>query len=217
MGMSVSARLAAAITIAAALIFFQPELWISFVLATLGLLLLTLALVTVFRRQPDDSGDLSLFPSGSPAHVPARRNLRSIDWFTSLSRIGFLYSQMLILLVIPGILVFHYAWGYGRHYYGLYVLTNISLGMKAKTCGESWVVRVDAKQHWYLNSKRTSPEQLPRVLHQQLGKEVNCVVYVDVDPELPYYAAIQAIDIIDGTQAKAVVLLTPHTKASSTR
>ena len=84
--------------------------------------------------------------------------------------------------------------------------------MKSRSYGEAWVVRVDKKESWYLNTTKTSSQELPGLLHQQLGGETQCAVYLDVDPSLNYGIAIRAVDAIQTTQAKAVVLLTPQTK-----
>jgi hypothetical protein len=44
---------------------------------------------------------------------------------------------------------------------------------------------------------------------------MNCAVYLDVDPSLPYAVTIEAISTIQKTRAKVVVLLTPKTKKVS--
>jgi hypothetical protein len=43
-------------------------------------------------------------------------------WVSFFLQIALLYSQILVLMLIPGILVFHYAWNDHRSY-GLFVLT----------------------------------------------------------------------------------------------
>jgi biopolymer transport protein ExbD len=89
--------------------------------------------------------------------------------------------------------------------------------MKRASCGTTWLVRIDEGENWYLNSTKTREEELPNLLRRQLGKSTNCVVYLDVDASLGYYVAVHAIDLIQTTQAKAVVLLTPQTKKSFDR
>jgi biopolymer transport protein ExbD len=80
--------------------------------------------------------------------------------------------------------------------------------MKGRTCGEAWMVRIDAKENWYLNSTTTSQPKLAEMLSQQLGDQPNCAVYLKVAPSLPYAVAIRAIDTIQKTRAKLVVLST---------
>ena len=82
-------------------------------------------------------------------------------------------------------------------------------------CGESWTVRIDSRENWYLNSTKTSQNELTGVLSQRLRDKMNCAVYLDVDPSLPYAVAIEAVATIQKTRAKAVVLLTPKTKRAS--
>jgi biopolymer transport protein ExbD len=111
--------------------------------------------------------------------------------------------------------MFHYAWGYGRPHYGLYVLTDLSPTMKKPSCGTNWVVRIDERENWYLNSAKTTAGELLAMLRHQLGQSTDCVVYLDVDPSLHYEVAIHAIDSIQTTESRAVVLLTPKTKSHS--
>jgi hypothetical protein len=72
------------------------------------------------------------------------------------SLIALLYSQILVLMVIPGVVVFHYAWRYDHHSQGLYVAVGLSPMLKNLMCGESWTVRIDSRENWYLNSTKTS-------------------------------------------------------------
>ncbi len=112
-----------------------------------------------------------------------------------------------------GFLVFGFAWGYYRHSMGLFVVSDgLSPIMKSRLCGEAWIVHVDKKQNWYLNSTKTSQQELAGLLRGQLGDQTNCAVYLDVDPSLTYQVAIHAIDEIQATQAKVVVLQMPTTK-----
>jgi len=136
-------------------------------------------------------------------------------WISFFSQIALLYAQILILMLIPGVLVFHYAWGYDHRSHGLFVAVGLSPMMKNLTCGEAWTVRVDARENWYLNSTKISQNELAGVLSQRLGDKTNCAVYLDVDPSLPYAVAIEAIGTIQKTRAQVVVLLTPKTKKVS--
>jgi hypothetical protein len=136
-------------------------------------------------------------------------------WIPFFSQIALLYSQILVLMVIPGGVVFHYAWRYDHRSQGLYVAVGLSPMLKNLMCGESWTVRIDSRENWYLNSTKTSQNELAGVLSQRLGDKMNCAVYLDVDPSLPYAVAIEAIATIQKTRANVVVLLTPKTKKVS--
>jgi hypothetical protein len=133
-------------------------------------------------------------------------------WISSFSLIALLYSYILVLLVIPGVVVFHYAWGYDHRSHGLYVAVGLSPMLKNLMCGESWTVRIDSRENWYLNSIKTSQNELAGVLSQRLGDKMNCAVYLDVDPSLPYAVAIEAISTIQKTRANVVVLSIPKTR-----
>jgi biopolymer transport protein ExbD len=88
--------------------------------------------------------------------------------------------------------------------------------MKNLSYGTNWVVRVDERENWYLNSTKTTAEELPAMLRHQLGQSTtDCAVYLDVAPSLNYGVAVHAIDSIQTTESRAVVLLTPQTKSYS--
>ena len=70
---------------------------------------------------------------------------------------------------------------------------------------------MDGKQRWRLKGKKISPSEVSSVLSDLGGGGSNCVVFLDVDKDLPYSVAIQAIDSVEGTGFK-VVLLTPGTE-----
>ena len=127
------------------------------------------------------------------------------------SRIALLYSQILLLVVIPGVLVFHYAWAHDRSY-GLFVLTYFpeSSFFRHVPCAQAWVVRVESNEEWYLNSKKIEPNDLPEALRAQIGGRTSCIVFFDAKPDVPYADAIHAIDLIEQSPGR-VVLLTPET------
>jgi biopolymer transport protein ExbD len=127
--------------------------------------------------------------------------------------VGLLYAQVLLLLVLPGVMVFSYSWGYDHRSVGLVVhlLRGDLPRTQSSPCIEAWVVRVDSEEKWYLNSKKVSPTELPTLLSERLGLHTNCIVYLDVDSGVPYTVAIHAIELVQETQA-SVVLLTPETK-----
>ncbi len=132
-------------------------------------------------------------------------------------QIALLYSQVLLLMLIPGILVFHYAWNDGRSY-GLFVLAYFpeSSFFRRNPCGQAWVVRVQSNGEWYLNSKRIEPDRLPEALRTQIGPRTSCIVFFDAESDVPYAQAIHVIDLIEQSAGR-VVLLTPETKRSHIR
>jgi general stress protein CsbA len=217
---AVTARVGIGAILAAVALFcstyqrYENAFWIAFVLALMGFGLLILSFIDSIRG-PEDNDNISLFENGSERALPKRRNTSPVFWPTFLSTIGLLYSQILLLLVIPGVLIFDYAWGHGLPHYGVYVLSDLSPTMKKLSCGTNWVVRIDERENWYLNSTKTTARELPWLLGQQLGQSTNCAVYLDVDPSLMYAVAVQAIDLIQATQSKAVVLVTPEMKKLS--
>lgn len=131
----------------------------------------------------------------------------------SFSQIGLLYSQILLVLAFGGLLVSHYSWGHERPPHGLYVLTYFpeSRFFKRVPCAQAWVVRVESSNVWYLNSAMIVPNDLPSTLRSQIGSRTGCIVYFDAEPDVDYADAIRAIDLIEQTSGK-VVLLTPQTK-----
>jgi|SRR5271165_5774656 len=134
-----------------------------------------------------------------------------------IPQIGLFLAQIFLLLGLPGFLIMSMVWGYGKRHYGLYVLTQLYPIMKSRSCGESWVVRIDEKENWFLNSIKTSPQELAPLLRQQLGNNTNCAVYLDVDPSVNYAIAVLAIASIEATPAKTVVLLPAKARIPSTR
>jgi len=133
-------------------------------------------------------------------------------WMSFFSQIALLYSQILLLTVIAGVLVFHYGYGRDDRSYGLFVLTYFpeSWFFRHIPC-QAWVVRVESNEEWFLNSKRIEPDDLPETLQAQIGGRKSCIVFFDAKSDVPYAEAIQAIDLIEQTLGR-VVLLTPETK-----
>ena len=97
-----------------------------------------------------------------------------LPWISFLSQTALLYSQLLLLTVILGVLTFHYAWGQHHRSYGLFVLTYFpeSSFFRHMPC-QGWVVRVESNEKWYLNSKRIEPDDLLEALRVQLGRRTN--------------------------------------------
>lgn len=96
---------------------------------------------------------------------------------------------------------------------GLLVLTYLpeSQFFKNVPCTQAWVVRVESSDKWYLNSARIAPDDLPDTLRAQIGTRTSCIVFFDAEPDVPYANAIRAIDLIE-LSPRRVVLLTPQTK-----
>ncbi|SRR6266571_1546625 len=127
--------------------------------------------------------------------------------------VGLHYAQVLLPLIAPAFLVFIYAWGYDQRTVGLFLhlLRADSSWGRNSSCVEAWVVRIDSQENWHLNLNKLAPTELPTLVRQQLGLCTDCVVFLDVAPEVPYAVAIHAIELGQETQAN-VVLLTPETK-----
>jgi hypothetical protein len=133
-------------------------------------------------------------------------------WISLSPRIGLLYSQILLLLGIMGTLVFHFAWqGSNERRQGLFVLTYFpeSWQFRRIECQE-WAVQVQSGGVLYLNSVRIEPNDLPNVLRAQIGTRKDCIVFFDAEPDVVFADAIRAIDLIEETPGR-VVLLTPRT------
>jgi hypothetical protein len=110
-------------------------------------------------------------------------------------------------MLIPGILVFHYAWNHHRSY-GLFVLTYFpeSSFFRHVPCAQEWVVRVESNGEWYLNSKRIEPGRLPEALRAQIGARTNCIVFFDAKSDVPFAQAIHVIDLIEQSSGRVVLL-----------
>lgn len=149
-------------------------------------------------------------------HPLRRRSIPKMS-LPALPFVGLLYSQICLVIVTILIVFFGSTWSYYHFSVGLFVVSDdLSPIMKSRLCGEAWIVHVNKKEDWYLNSTKSSQQELAGLLRQQLGGQTNCAVYLDVDASLTYQVAIHAIDEIQTTQAKVVVLLMPKTKRLST-
>jgi hypothetical protein len=193
--------------------YYRTAFWISFVSGSIGFGILIVGIQERLRRHSIEDSSLSFFePSLTDRHSAHQRE-RAAPWISFFSQVGLLYSQILLLLVICGLLVFHYAWGYDHRSRGLFVLTYFpeSSFFKHTSCAQAWVVRVESSKVWYLNSARIEPGDLPDALRTQIGTRTNCIVFFDAEPDVPYAEAIRAIDLIEQSPGR-VVLLTPQTK-----
>ncbi len=187
--------------------------WISFLSGVLGAILLIIAIKEDLRRRSEEKCNLSIFETPNGGQFPKRRKLELVAAFPFFSQIGLLYSQILLLIVIPAVLVFGYAWGSDHHSFGLFVWTYLpgSSIPRHNPCTQEWVVRVESGEAWYLNSERISPDNLSDRLRQQIGERTGCIVFFDAEPNVPFAHAIHAIDQIEQSPGR-VVLLTPKTK-----
>lgn len=192
---------------------YDSAVWISLISGSLGLTLLIISIRERFRRPSTDSCSLNfLEPPRSLHNYPARHSVKAALWMPLFSRIGLLYSQILLLLIISAILVFHFAWGYDHRSHGLSIITYSPESSKLMGCVQGWV-RVKSSNEWYLNFKRIEPDNLRDALRAQIGAGPSCIVFFDAEPDVPYFEAIHAIDLIKETPRR-VVLLTPETRRS---
>jgi hypothetical protein len=136
---------------------------------------------------------------------------RRVSWSRFFPSYGPLYSIILFLLVPASALVYGCAWTHSVHL-GFFVqlLTVDCLRRQIEPYSEAVFLTVEPKERWTLNGKGVSPCEIPVVL-SDLRFRGNCVVFLDVDKDLPYSVAIHAIDSAQGTGFK-VTLLTPGTK-----
>lgn len=134
------------------------------------------------------------------------------SWSRVFVSYGLLYSLILLLLVPAGTLVYGYAWASSiRFVFFVQLLTVDSLKRQNEPYSETIFLSVDGKERWTLQVNRVSPTEIPTMLTDLRGGRRNCVVFLDVDKDLPYSVAVQAIDSVQGT-GFTVILLTPGTK-----
>jgi biopolymer transport protein ExbD len=74
------------------------------------------------------------------------------------------------------------------------------------------LIFLDAKGRVFLNHQATTWDDLPAGLDRTLAQLPVRVVYFDASPNIPFYDAAHAIDIIEGRSAHAI-LLTPNSKS----
>lgn len=136
------------------------------------------------------------------------------SWRRVFPSFGLVYSHILLLLIPAGVLVYAHAWGLDRVSFGFFVqlLTVDSLRNQNEPYSEVIFLSVDAKEQWMLNGVRTPVDEMSAKLTGMKGDCKNCVVFLDVNKDLPYSVAVQAVDSVQRTGFK-VVLLTPGTKA----
>jgi hypothetical protein len=193
--------------------YYDYASWISFVLGSIGLAVLIVGISKRFRRRSTENSSLDFFESRSIDSYRARQRVKPAPWTPFFSQVSLLYSQILLLTVICGFVVFHFAWGYDHRSQGLFVLTYSpeSPLFTRMPCSQTWAVRVESNEVWYLNSKRIEPDNLADALRAQMGARHDCIVFLDAESDVDYAVAIHAIDLIEQS-AGSVVLLTPETK-----
>jgi hypothetical protein len=189
--------------------------WISLVVGSLGLGILIVGVREALRRPLAADSDLILCEqetTRTTQRYSRRERVKAAPWIPFFSQIGLLYSQILFLVCLCAIPIFHYAWGGGMSY-GFFVLTPFpeSSLFRHPPCAQAWVVRVESNGGWYLNAKRIRPDQLSTTLGTEIGARTSCVVSFDADPEVPFSVAIHVIELIEQSSGR-VVLLTPQTK-----
>lgn len=140
-----------------------------------------------------------------------KRSGRRVSWSQFFPSYGLLYSLILLLLAPASALVYGYAWNHSvRFGFFVQLLTVDFLRKQIEPYSETVFLTVDENERWTLNGKGVSPSAIPVVL-SDLRCRRNCVVFLDVDKDLPYSVAVHAIDSTQGTGFK-VILLTPGTK-----
>jgi biopolymer transport protein ExbD len=75
------------------------------------------------------------------------------------------------------------------------------------------LVRVDAKGHYYLDSRQVELTDLPEALEQAFRTRPDRYVYLDGDPNIPFVDAARAMAAIRKAHGD-VILLTPGTKSA---
>ena len=158
--------------------YYQNAFLIWFLSGSIGLGVLIVGIRESLRGGRAEGLDF-FEPPCSLHGYPALHRVKVAPWIPFFSQIGLLYSQILLLLVISGILVFHYAWGYDHRSYGLFVLTYFpeSSLFKHVPCEQAWVVRVESSNEWYLNSARIEQGNLSDALRAQIGARASCTVF----------------------------------------
>lgn len=192
---------------------YENACWISFVASSIGIALVIIGVSASIRTPAAEESTLSFYEPRSREDRIARIKPERLSRYPILCHIGLLYPQFLCLIFLPmGAVI----WSYGRHYVGLPVTTYVSRpygasNRKISTCARAWAVRVQSSDVWYLNSELINPHDLSGRLRQQFGERTGCTVFFDADLDLPFDVAARAIDAIEQTPAR-VVLLTPATK-----
>jgi hypothetical protein len=192
--------------------YYDDAFWMSFVLGSIGLAALIVGISERFRRRSTENSSLDFFESRSIDSYRARQRVNPTPRTPVFPQISLLYSQILLLSGIGAVLVL-VAWGYARRSQGLLVLTYFPKSplFTHMPCAQAPVVRVESDEVWYLNSKRIEPDDLVDALRAQMGASRNCIVFFDAEPDVDYAVAIHAMDLIEQSAAR-VVLLTPETK-----
>jgi hypothetical protein len=68
------------------------------------------------------------------------------------------------------------------------------------------VLRIDAKNRWFLDGEPVTPEELPGVLKKALSRRPDWSVYLEADPGLEFGVPAQAMDVLQRMQVKVVVV-----------
>jgi biopolymer transport protein ExbD len=146
------------------------------------------------RRFPARSG----WAMNPVKNLPTIALVCSLTWFVWLVPMWILYARGQTL-------------GGGR---GLFVsIPRKGIPVSANPAGlTAPLVRIDSARHVYLNYKQTTWEELPGGLERALRGLPTTAVYFDADSDILFMDAAQALDIIQGLGAKAI-LVTPGSKA----
>jgi hypothetical protein len=128
---------------------------------------------------------------------------------------GLLYAQLLLLLIFPGVQLYHYSYGLDHPPWGLYVVLDSKFleDRAGLTCPQASVDLV-GRDEWLLNSKPVKPNELPALVREGVNGNKHCFVFLRANPTLPYEIPIKAIELISEVPA-TVVLVTPKTEPLS--
>jgi biopolymer transport protein ExbD len=214
--------------------WYAIVVWFSLLVAGSGFVLFKLTMAARARENRP-----SIYPASSPGGIAPRgwsvlESLRSRRWsgfelgasesgsripvpslggdpVRNLPTVGLALPLFLFVILAPWMLIE----SSHRHPVGLMVRLLGPRTILTKEWGEGLVVRIDAGNRWYLNSREVAPSQLESALWSELGRQPPRIAYIDGDSNIGFGEVARAIDIIRGQDAK-VILLTPGSIRSLT-
>lgn len=150
--------------------------------------------------------------SGNAGHEGylSRRYLPRKLRFAALSPFRLAYTIVLSSLLLPSFLIFVYSWGWHRRSIGIQV-SVLRQGPNVDCSNTLMLVRIDGDSphpHLFLNSTPVAWGQLAHSLRDQLKRRPDRVVFVEAGENISWADVINAVDIIQGTNAKVVLLTT---------
>lgn len=187
--------------------------WFSLVPILGGLGLLGRVILVFFQDRLTKShqrlilGSSDLRQGRWPPRFPPQKPISALPTF------GFFCATILSLLVISFMMIY----AIHPHPKGIRVLIRSSYPEITSTGAveQPIVVRIedvgpDFPYRLYVNSKPVPRNELESALRDELKRRPDWIVGVEADPNLPWMAVVDAVDLIKQMQARAV-LLTPET------